>query len=208
LDAPAAPGPGAGTQRGGDRALETRALAGAKKDAKIRGQTIVFVDESGLSERPHRYRTWAPRGQTPLLQYHFRWKTLSLIAGITWWNFYFKLFPGTVRAPQVIEFLQHLMRHLPRPLLVIRDRLPGHRSLDVRDFVAGQDGRLTLEWLPAYAPGLNPVEHIWGHLKQHELANLCPREFWELSAAARAALRRMPRRPTLVTAFRKQAEPF
>jgi hypothetical protein len=32
-------------------------------------------------------RTWAPRGQTPVLQYHFNWKVLSAIAGITWWNF-------------------------------------------------------------------------------------------------------------------------
>ena len=161
-----------------------------------------------MSERPHRYRTWAPRGQTPVLQYHFRWKTLSLAAGITWWNFYFKLYPAAIKAPQIIDFLEHLLRHLRRPLLVIWDGLPGHRSTAVRDFVAQQRDRLTLEPLPGYAPELNPVEHIWGHLKQHEIANLCPRELWQLSAAARAALRRMRRRPTLVTAFWKQAELF
>ena len=27
------------------------------------------------------------------------------MAGVTWWNFYFRLFPGTIRSPQVIEFL-------------------------------------------------------------------------------------------------------
>jgi transposase len=188
--------------------VEARALAGAKKNAKRRGQTIVFVDESGLSQRPHRVRTWAPRGQTPVLHFHFNWKTLSAIAGITWWNFYFQLFPGAIKAPQIIEFLEHLMRHLRRPLLVIWDGLPGHRSTVVRDFVAAQDDRLSLEWLPGYAPELNPVEYIWSYLKQHELPNLCPREFWELGAAARAALRRMRRRPTLVMAFWKQAELF
>jgi len=36
-----------------------------------------------VSERPQRVRTWAPRGQTPVLQYHFNWKTLSAAAGIT-----------------------------------------------------------------------------------------------------------------------------
>jgi transposase len=179
-----------------------------KKNARIRGQTMVFVDESGLSERPHRVRTWAPRGQTPVLQFHFNWKTLSVMAGMTWWNFYFKLFPGAIKAPQIIEFLQLLMRHLRRPLLVIWDGLPGHRSAQVRDFVAAQGRRLTLEWLPGYAPELNPVEHLWGYLKQHELPNLCPRELWELNAQARAALRRLRRRPTLVTAFWKQAELF
>jgi transposase len=179
-----------------------------KKNAEIRGQTIVFVDESGLSERPHRCRTWAPRGQTPVLQYHFRWKTLSMMAGITWWNFYFKLFPGAIKAPQIVEFLTHLLRHLRRPLLVIWDGLPGHHSALVRDFVTAQGGRLTLEFLPGYAPELNPVEYIWAYLKKNELANLCPRELWDLSTAARAGLRRMRRRPTLVRAFWQQAELF
>jgi transposase len=188
--------------------METRAVAGTKKNAQKRGQTIVFVDESGLSERPHRVRTWAPRGQTPVLQFHFNWKTLSVIAGITWWNFYFRLFPGAIKGPQIVEFLEHLMRQLRRPLLVIWDGLPGHRSALVRDFVAAQGGRLTLERLPGYAPELNPVEHIWSYLKEHELPNLCPRELWQLSAAARDALRRMRRRPTLVAAFWKQAELF
>jgi hypothetical protein len=55
--------------------------------------------------------TWAPRGQTPVLQYHFTWKTLSAMAGITWCNFYFRLFPG--RSPQAVEFLSHLLRHIP-----------------------------------------------------------------------------------------------
>ena len=186
--------------------MEARALAGVKKNAEIRGQTIVFVDESGLSERPRRYRTWAPRGQTPVLQYHFRWKNLSLIAGITWWNFYFQIVPGTIKAPQIIAFLTRLQRHLPGPLLVIWDGLPGHRSREVRDYVAAQKGRLTLERLPGYAPELNPVEYIWGHLKHHEIPNLCVRDLWQLSAAARAALRRMRRRPRLVAAFWQQAD--
>ncbi|MBZ5544693.1 MAG: helix-turn-helix domain-containing protein [Acidobacteriia bacterium] len=74
--------------------------------------------------------------------------------------------------------------------------------------LSAADRRLTLEWLPGYAPELNPVEHIWGYLKEHELPNLCPRQRWELSAAARAAWRRMRRRPTWVMAFWKKVELF
>ena len=126
------------------------------------------------------------------------------MASIPWWNFYFKLFPGAIKATQIIEFLQHLRR----PLLVIWDGLSGHRSRLVRDFVANQGDQLTVEFLPAYAPELNPGEHIWGYLKQHEIPNRCPHELWELRDAARQALRRMRRRPTLVAAFWKQAALF
>ena len=183
-------------------------MAGDKKKARQQHRTIVFVDESGLSERPHRVRTWAPRGQTPVLQYTFNWKSLSAIAGITLWNFYFQLFPGSIKAPQIIQFLRHLRRHIPGNLTIIWDGLPAHRSRLVREFVAQQGGALELERLPAYAPELNPVEYIWGYSKQHELPNLCPKDFAHLSWAARQALGRMHRRPRLVESFWKQAELF
>ena len=128
------------------------------------------------------------------------------MAGITWWNFYFRLFPGAVRSPQVVSFLTHLLRHVRGDLLVVWDGLRTHRSRLVREFVAAQHGRLTLEYLPAYAPELNPVEYIWGYWKQHELPNFCPRDFGQLSHYARRALTRMRRRPTLVRAFWQQAE--
>ena len=115
-------------------------------------------------------RTWAPRGQTPVLQYHFNWKVLSAVAGITWWNFYFRLYQSTIRAPQVVDFLAHLLRHLPGRLLVIWDRSQTHRSRLVGEFVAGQRGRLALDYLPAYAPELNPVEYIWGYWKHSRIA--------------------------------------
>jgi len=208
MELSASHGPRLGAQRRQDPAVEAEALAGVKKKAKNEGRTIVFIDESGLSERPHRCRTWAPRGQTPVLQYHFNWKTLSAIAGVTWWNFYFRLFPGAIRSPQIIQFLAHLLRHIPGKLLIVWDGLPGHRSRVVWQFVQQQRGRLWLEYLPGYAPELNPVEYLWSHWKQHELPNFCPTTFGQLSASARQALRRMRRRPTLVCAFWEQAELF
>ena len=130
------------------------------------------------------------------------------MAGVTWWNFYFRLYPGSIRSPQVVQFLSHLMRHIPKDMLVIWDRLRAHRSRLVRDFVTQQNGRIELEYLPAYAPELNAVEYLWGYWKQHELANFCPKTFTELSFHARRALKRMRRRPKLITAFWKQAELF
>lgn len=188
--------------------VEEVPMAGSKKNAEKEGRTIVFVDESGLSERPYRVRTWAPRGQTPVLQYHFNWNHLSAIAGITLWNFYFRLFPGSIGSREVVIFLSHLLRHLRRKLLVIWDSPNIHRGRLIWEFVASKDPLIKLAFLPGYAPELNPVEYIWGHLKKHELPNLCPRDFAELGYNARLALRRMRRRPTLVTAFWKQSGLF
>jgi transposase len=168
----------------------------------------VFIDESGLSERPCRARTWAPRGQTPVLQYSFSWKQLSVIAGVSYWRFYFRLYGGTIRTPQVIEFLKALQTTIGKKLLIIWDRLQAHRSRLVREHVDAQRSAIALEYLPAYAPELNPVECIWGYLKHHAMPNFCARDLGDLAHRARRHLRSMQRRSTLVCAFWRQAELF
>ena len=60
---------------------EDQPLARREKKARLDKRTIVFmIDESGLSLKPRRCRTWAPRRETLVLQYQFNWKTLSAIA--------------------------------------------------------------------------------------------------------------------------------
>jgi len=119
------------------------------------------------------------------------------------------LFPDfRIGKEEVVEFLMHLLQHLSGPLLIIWDRLPAHRSRIVAEFVRCLEGEIEIEYLPAYAPELNPVEYLWGHWKHHELPNICPRDLWQLSEGARRTLRRLRRRPTLITAFWKQASLF
>ena len=166
---------------------------------------LAFLDESGFLLIPNVRRTWAPRGQTPVLQCHFNWQQLSVIAGISFRRFYFRLFPGAIKGPQIIEFLHALGRQIRQPLLVIWDGLPAHRSTLVREYLEALDGAIQIEQVPGYAPELNPTEYIWEHLKYHELANHCAGNFADLQTSARNRLRSMQRRPTLITAFWHQA---
>jgi transposase len=129
-----------------------------------------------------------------------------VIAGITWWQFYFRLYPGAIRTPQVLNFLTHLRRQMRGKLLIIWDGLPIHRSRKLQRFMERQRGRMILARLPAYAPELNPTEYIWGYWKNHALANFCAKDFFHLSSTARRVLRRAQKRTTLVRAFWKQAE--
>lgn len=140
-----------------------------------------------------------------MLEFHFNWKKLSAAAGITFRNFYFRLYEKNIGGAEVIDFLKALMRHIRRPLLIVWDRLPAHKSRLVQEFIGYSDGYIETEYLPAYAPELNPVEYLWGYWKQHELPNVCPKDYWELDARARQALRRMRGKPRLVSAFWKQS---
>ena len=143
-----------------------------------------------------------------MLQYRFSWKQLSVIAGISYCRFYFRLFNGSIKSPQIVEFLKALQATIGKKLLIIWDGLQAHRSKLVRTHVEAQRGHIVLERLPAYAPEMNPVECIWGYLKHHAMPNYCAADFADLAQRARRNLRSMQRRMTLVTAFWKQAELF
>ena len=186
--------------------MEDQALAGAKKNARRQGRTIVFIDESGLSERPTRVKTWARKGCTPTLQYSFNWNQLSLIAGASFWRIYFRFFHGTIKGPQLVVYLKALKAQIKGKLLIIWDGLPAHRSRVVRDYVEALNGHIALERLPGYAPELNPVEYLFGYAKQRELANLCLDTIGQVRRYATRRIKSMQRRPALIRAFWKQAE--
>ena len=98
-----------------------------------------------------------------MLQFNFNWRRLSVSAGLTLRNFYFRLDPDAIRQAEVIDFLKALVRQIEKPLLIVRDRLPGHRSRLAREFIELSEGHIVTEFLPAYVSELNPVEYIWAY---------------------------------------------
>jgi transposase len=166
---------------------------------------IVFVDESGISERPTRVRTWAPKGQTPIIQFHFNWNHVSVIAGLTRTNCLFRLHEGSIKKEEIVDFLKALKAHLKQPLLVIWDGLKAHRSRLVREYLDGLGGHIQIAFLPPYAPDLNPVEYLWAWLKRHAMANYCPDNLSELHTTARNKLKSAQKRPSIIAACWMQA---
>ena len=168
-------------------------MAGASSNAQAEGWTIVWVDESGFYLLPAVVRTWAPRGETPILRALLTRAHLSVISGLTpEGQLLMQVQDRSLRAPDVVRFLRHLLRHLPGKLLVIWDRAPIHRAQAVKDFLAqGGAARLYLVQLPAYAPELNPDEGIWQYLKRVELRNVCCDDLAELRLELRLATARL-----------------
>ena len=159
-----------------------------------------------MSERPTRVRTWAPKGKTPVIQFHFNWKQLSVIAGMTRLHCLFRFHEGSIKKEQIVVFLKALKRHLKQPLLIVWDGLRAHRSKLVRDYLDSTEGHLQVSFLPPYAPELNPVEYLWAWLKRHAMANFCPDNLSELQHTARNRLKGAQRRPNIIAACWQQAE--
>jgi hypothetical protein len=85
-------------------------MACGKTNARRRKAWIFFEDESGFSQRPSIRRTWAPKGETPILIHAFNWKKRSMCAAIGYrWDgkrtkLFFQTRDGSDNSPSLIQF--------------------------------------------------------------------------------------------------------
>lgn len=167
----------------------------------------MWVDEAGFGLLPSVVRTYAPRGQTPVLRVPLSHDHLSAISALTAnGRLLLRTLERALRGPDVVRFLQHLLQHLPGQLLVLWDGSPIHRAQVVKDFLAaGAAARLHLECLPAYAPDLNADEGIWRYLKRVELRNVCCDAVWEVQYELRLAVARLRRKPEVLLGCMRHA---
>ncbi len=164
-------------------------MARTQKKAEAEDRTIIWVDEAGFYLLPARVRTYAPRGQTPVLRVPLTRDHLSAISALTTsGRVLMHVQDEAFRGPGVVRFLRHLLRHIAGKLLIIWDGAPIHRCKVVKAFLAeGGAERLWLEQLPGYAPELNPAEGIWRYLKRVRLGNVCCRTLTQLRYELRLA---------------------
>jgi transposase len=181
--------------------------------AQTRKAWLCFVDESGVKLTPPVRRTWAPRGKRQVLRHPYRrGKQISMCGLVAyrpgagqgeppaaWMGF--DLLEGaydTAAFIRVLDGLGHQLGH--QPVTVIWDNLGAHHAGDLHAWAATQPW-LVVEYLPSYAPELDPVEGLWANLKGRELANRCCADRAELIATAQVGSIRARRDPDLLRSF-------
>ncbi len=116
----------------------------------------------------------------------------------------FQVHAENICAQHVRRFLLQLRQETRRPLIVIMDRLPAHRSAARQ--LQEQRGDISVEWLPAYAPELNPVEAQWSHTKYSDLANYLPNDTPELCRAVLQSLQQQRHETDLLNSYFQAAK--
>jgi len=178
-----------------------------KRTARRDHRTILFADETGVYLVPSVGKTWAPRGETPVLHEHLSKSHLSLISAVTPTGaVYYQVRRQSYNSAAVIKFLDELHRQVPGKLLVIWDGASIHKSQEIQDYLDhGASAWLEIEPLPGYAPELNPDEEIWNYLKSVELKNVSAMTLTILEAAVVVALQHILSQPALIQAFFRHA---
>jgi len=188
-------------------------VAGGKTVAAERGAWLCFEDEAGQTLRPPKARTWGRRGHTPQIPVSGKGSGRVSIAGLVCVR------PGQ-RSRLIYRTLTHRGRkgerrsfaetdyaalldaahqQLDGPIVLIWDNLNTHISAAMRELTAARDWLHVIR-LPAYAPDLNPAEHVWSHVKRG-LGNLVVHGIDQLVAVVKNRLKRIQYRPELIDAF-------
>ena len=159
---------------------------------------------------PHLRRTWALRGQTPVLTQRGRSRRkVSVIAALTisparrQVRSHFGFLPdANYDGEAILAFVKALARTVRAPIELVWDRLQAHHRGPVGAWL-GRRRRVHAHLLPGYAPELNPVELIWGYAKMNPLANFAPTELSELLKRTQQTARAIAHNQPLLRSFIK-----
>jgi transposase len=165
------------------------------------------VDETGCYLLPLVVKTYAPRGQTPVLRVPLSRDHLSVISGITAHGWlHARVQDQPFRGIDAARFLQQLTTQISVRLLLIWDGSPIHRCQGIKAFLASPAGPgVHLEQLPGDAPELNPDEGVWNYLKRVELQNVICQHLGQLSYELGKAIKRLRQKPNIIRACIAQA---
>jgi transposase len=173
-----------------------------KSEAKAAGATLLWGDEMGIRSDDQVGRTYGLRGQTPVVPVsgnRFSCNMISAISNLG--QMYFKVFTERFTTEIFIDFLKRLVVQNGRPVFLIVDGHPVHRSRAVQEWVAQQGGNIRLIFLPGYSPELNPDEMVNQDVKSNAVRRKRPRDKTELIGNIRSYLRTRQRKPDLVKRY-------
>lgn len=129
---------------------------------------IFFGDEAGVRSDHHAGTTWAPKGQTPVVNTTGARFGMNMISAVSaQGEFRFMTVNGRVTAKEFIAFIKRLLVGARRPVFLIVDGHPTHKAIMVKKFIETLNGQFQLFHLPAYSPELNPDERVWNDLKNN-----------------------------------------
>ena len=172
------------------------------RQAKAEGGEVFFWDESGFRADTVHGRTWGVRGQTPVVARPGQRQSISAASAVNAkGGFWYCTYQGGLTAELFVHLLRKMMRHRVRPIHLVIDGLPAHKTKLVKDYVQSTEGRLTLHLLPGYAPELNPDEMVWSHVKRTGVARTPLRKGERLREKIEAQLARIKGAPRLIRSF-------
>ena len=167
-----------------------------KRQAETGDIVLLYGDESEALTHPYLARAWAKSGADLRVPAPGQARKVAMLGSLD--HASRQLIIHTSPTKRSSDFVAHLeqLDHLygptpgrpGKPVVLVEDNGPIHKSKLARAALAARAHWLTVEWLPKYAPELNDIEVVWRDLKAHHLAHQTFTDIAELDQAIHAAV--------------------
>jgi transposase len=119
------------------------------REARAQGGETFFWDESGFRADAVHGRTRGMKGQTPVVERPGQRQSISAASAVNArGGFWYCTYEGGLTGELFVTLLRRMMKYRRKPVHLVVDGLPAHRTQLVKDHVASTRGRLTLHFLP------------------------------------------------------------
>lgn len=173
-----------------------------KEYAKKQCAEIFWLDEASIRSDDPLQRTWGEKGKTPVVKTSGQRQSINAISALSnTGGFWYHVYQGKFTADKCIECFKHFLKNRKRPIILIVDGHPVHKSKKVMDYIESLDGFLNIVFLPPYAPDLNPDELVWNHMRNIGTSKKPLKEGESLMNRAVQDLESIKRNKNLVKSF-------
>lgn len=111
---------------------------------------------------------------------------------------YKRHFDGSVNSEKLIVGLEHFRHHIKKSFILIWDQSRTHKAKIVKQYL-DQYPEIHVEYLPAYAPELNPEEYCHGNVKRR-LKNAIFQSKSDIRQSLNLGFSRLRKRPDILLA--------
>ena len=138
--------------------------------AEKMGADIGFEDEAGIHLCSHYGKTWGEVGKTPEVRVAHgkaKFNVLSIITAQG--ELRYSIEENNIDSGYFIKFLKQILRTRDKPLILVLDRAPFHKSKQVIQFVRNNRKKIRIFLFPKHSPELNPDEQVWCDVKDKKI---------------------------------------
>ena len=173
-----------------------------KAQAKRENAEIYWGDETGMRNDSQHERGYAPKGKTPVVRLNANRTSTNMISAITnQGTVRFRVFDGTMNTDILIDFCKRLIKTAKRKVYLILDNLRVHHAKLFKAWLADNEDKIQVYYLPSYSPELNPDEYLNCDLKCGVHSGKPARSKDQLKSKVISHMRMLQKKPARVAKY-------
>lgn len=152
-----------------------------KRAVKEKG-TIYFGDETGMRSDHQAGRSYAPKGETPVIKSTGQRFSLNMVSAISNKGHLQFMLIDKFNGDVFIDFLKRMIRYSKEKIFFITDGHPAHKTKTLQAWLEENKKRIEVFFIPPYSPELNAQEYLNQDVKTNIIGKKRPTNKAEMRA--------------------------